>query len=89
MGAMQSLAAGWMFPERVGKVVSISGTARSSPSSVAVRYAQRSGMFFLSLYSYPIVRHRRAGSPYGRSKLEQRILLRRLAATHRPQTRAS
>lgn len=42
MGAMQSLAAGWMFPKRVGKVVSISGTARSSPSSVAVRYAQRS-----------------------------------------------
>ena len=67
MGAMQSLAAGWMFPKRVGKVVSISGTARSSPSSVAVRYAQRSGMF-LPLYSYPIVHHRR--SSYGRSKLE-------------------
>lgn len=43
MGAMQSLAAGWLHPERVGKVVSISGTARSSPSSVAMRYAQRSG----------------------------------------------
>ena len=43
MGAMQSLAAGWMFPERVGKVVSISGTARSSPSSIAMRFAQRSG----------------------------------------------
>ena len=45
MGGMQSLAAGWMFPERVGKVVSISGTARSSPSSIAMRYAQRSGMW--------------------------------------------
>ena len=44
MGAMQSLAAGWLFPERVGKVVSISGTARSSPGSVAMRYAQRSGL---------------------------------------------
>lgn len=43
MGAMQSLAAGWMEPGRVGKVVSISGTARSSPSSIAMRYAQRSG----------------------------------------------
>jgi homoserine O-acetyltransferase len=43
MGAMQSLAAGWLHPERVGKVVSISGTARSTPSSVAMRYAQRSG----------------------------------------------
>ncbi|KAI0280047.1 Alpha/Beta hydrolase protein [Russula aff. rugulosa BPL654] len=42
MGAMQSLAAGWMFPQRVGKIVSISGTARSSPSSIAMRFAQRS-----------------------------------------------
>lgn len=45
MGAMQSLAAGWLFPERVGKVVSISGTARSSPSAIAMRFAQRSGGF--------------------------------------------
>ena len=45
MGAMQSLAAGWMFPLRVGKIVSISGTARSSPSSIAMRFAQRSGMY--------------------------------------------
>ena len=43
MGAMQSLAAAWLHPDRVGKVVSISGTARSTPSSVAMRYAQRSG----------------------------------------------
>ncbi|KDQ64349.1 hypothetical protein JAAARDRAFT_27977 [Jaapia argillacea MUCL 33604] len=42
MGAMQSLAAGWQFPKRVGKVVSISGTARSSPSAIAMRFAQRS-----------------------------------------------
>ncbi|KAF7970784.1 hypothetical protein HWV62_23058 [Athelia sp. TMB] len=42
MGAMQSLAAGWLRPERVGKVVSISGSARSSPGSVAMRFAQRS-----------------------------------------------
>ena len=45
MGAMQSLAAGWMYPRRVGKIVSISGTARSSPSSIAMRFAQRSGMY--------------------------------------------
>ena len=45
MGAMQSLAAGWLFPERVGKVVSISGTARSSPSAIAMRFAQRSGEY--------------------------------------------
>ncbi|KAG8936538.1 hypothetical protein FRC02_001504 [Tulasnella sp. 418] len=42
MGAMQSLAAGWLHPERVNKLVCISGTARSSPSSIAMRYAQRS-----------------------------------------------
>lgn len=47
MGAMQSLAAGWLYPERVGKVVSISGTARSSPSAIAMRFAQRSGEFDL------------------------------------------
>jgi len=45
MGAMLSLAAGWLFPDRVGKVVSISGTARSSPSAIAMRFAQRSGGF--------------------------------------------
>ncbi|KAF8504204.1 Alpha/Beta hydrolase protein [Gautieria morchelliformis] len=42
MGAMQSLAAGLLHPERAGKIVSISGTARSSPSSIAMRFAQRS-----------------------------------------------
>ncbi|RDB19899.1 Serine O-acetyltransferase [Hypsizygus marmoreus] len=42
MGAMQSLAAGWLQPHRVNKIVSISGTARSSTSAVAMRYAQRS-----------------------------------------------
>ncbi|KAF5393145.1 hypothetical protein D9757_001323 [Collybiopsis confluens] len=42
MGGMQSLAAGWLHPERVGKIISISGTARSSPSAIAMRYAQRS-----------------------------------------------
>ncbi|KIM46337.1 hypothetical protein M413DRAFT_441420 [Hebeloma cylindrosporum] len=42
MGAMQSLAAGYLHPQRVGKIVSISGTARSSPSAVAMRFAQRS-----------------------------------------------
>lgn len=43
MGGMQSLAAGWLHPDRVGKVVSISGTARTSPGSIAMRFAQRSG----------------------------------------------
>ncbi|KAK4701557.1 homoserine O-acetyltransferase/O-succinyltransferase, partial [Phenoliferia sp. Uapishka_3] len=42
MGGMQSIAAAYLEPNRVGKVVSISGTARSSPSSIAMRHAQRS-----------------------------------------------
>lgn len=43
MGGMQSLAAGVMFPERVGRIVSISGCARSHPYSIAMRYTQRQG----------------------------------------------
>jgi homoserine acetyltransferase len=43
MGAMQSLAAAWLFPDRVSKLVSISGTARSTPASIATRFSQRSG----------------------------------------------
>lgn len=42
MGGMQSIAAAHLFPERVQSVISISGCARSGPSSVALRYAQRS-----------------------------------------------
>ncbi|KAK6542615.1 hypothetical protein TWF694_006559 [Orbilia ellipsospora] len=41
MGGMQSLAAGVLFPERVDKIVSISGCARSHPYSIAMRFVQR------------------------------------------------
>lgn len=41
MGGMQSLAACVLQPERVGKLVSISGCARSHPYSVAMRHTQR------------------------------------------------
>ncbi|KAI9613282.1 hypothetical protein KEM48_003832 [Puccinia striiformis f. sp. tritici PST-130] len=70
MGGMQSIVAAWLEPERVGKVVSISGCGRSGPSSIAIRYAQRSdhndnaGWFHQST------------SLDGRSELEQRLLLR-------------
>jgi homoserine O-acetyltransferase len=43
MGGMQSLAAGVLFPERVSRVVSISGCARSHPYSIAMRHTQRQG----------------------------------------------
>lgn len=56
MGAMQSLAAGLLYRERAGKIVSISGTARSSPSSIAMRFAQRSGMFLdSSCFFFPYI----------------------------------
>ncbi|KAL9098231.1 MAG: hypothetical protein Q9163_006075 [Psora crenata] len=41
MGGMQSLAAGVLHPERVGKIVSVSGCARSHPYSIAMRHTQR------------------------------------------------
>ncbi|CAF9921601.1 MAG: hypothetical protein GOMPHAMPRED_002331 [Gomphillus americanus] len=41
MGGMQSLAAGVLFPERVGRIATISGCARSHPYSIALRHTQR------------------------------------------------
>lgn len=41
MGGMQSLAFATAFPDKVGRVASISGAARSHPSSIASRFAQR------------------------------------------------
>ncbi|KAI3340863.1 homoserine O-acetyltransferase [Ustulina deusta] len=41
MGGMQSLAAGVLFPGKVGRIVSISGCARSHPYSIAMRHTQR------------------------------------------------
>ena len=49
MGGMLSLASGTLFPERVAKVVSISGCARSHPYSIAMRHTQRQGKLFLFL----------------------------------------
>ena len=40
MGAMQSLAAGRLFPGQAGNIVSISGTACNTPSSITMRFAQ-------------------------------------------------
>ncbi|MCJ1327927.1 hypothetical protein MMC10_004602 [Thelotrema lepadinum] len=41
MGGMQSLAAGVLYPDRVGRIASISGCARSHPYSIALRHTQR------------------------------------------------
>ncbi|CAG8771901.1 10633_t:CDS:2, partial [Racocetra fulgida] len=41
MGGMQSLASAWLYPERMSRIVSISGCARSHPYSIAIRHTQR------------------------------------------------
>ncbi|GAP93013.1 putative homoserine O-acetyltransferase [Rosellinia necatrix] len=41
MGGMQSLAVGALFPSKVGRIISISGCARSHPYSIAMRHTQR------------------------------------------------
>ena len=41
MGGMQSLAAGILYPQRVNKIVTISGCARSHPYGIAMRHTQR------------------------------------------------
>ena len=44
MGGMQSLAATVLFPERIQRIVSISGCARSHPYSIAMRHTQRQAL---------------------------------------------
>lgn len=44
MGGMQSLAMARDFPEMVGRVVSVSGCARTPPSAIAMRYVQRQAL---------------------------------------------
>ena len=46
MGGMQSIAAAHLEPERVKSIISISGTARSGSTAVAMRFAQRSGKLY-------------------------------------------
>ncbi|RKF53098.1 Serine O-succinyltransferase [Golovinomyces cichoracearum] len=41
MGGMQSLAAAVLYPDRVSRIVSISGCARSHPYGIAMRHTQR------------------------------------------------
>lgn len=81
MGGMQSLAAGVLYAERVGRLVSISGCARSHPYSIAMRHTQRQGKLHSRSYeSDPLLTN---PSPDERSKLEPRILLRQHTSTRR------
>lgn len=72
MGGMQSLAVGVIFPDRVQKIVSISGCARSHPYSIAMRHTQRQGTSPLQIY---LTVPNTLPSPHGRLQLEPRLLL--------------
>jgi homoserine O-acetyltransferase len=41
LGGMQSLMTAALFPDRIGRIISISACVISHPSSIAVRYVQR------------------------------------------------
>jgi len=45
MGGMLSMAAGVMYPERIGRIATMSGCVRSHPYSIAMRHAQRQGEY--------------------------------------------
>ncbi|KAI8454450.1 Alpha/Beta hydrolase protein [Phakopsora pachyrhizi] len=44
MGGMQSIVTAWLKPQRAQRMVSISGCGRTGPSSIALQYAQQSGL---------------------------------------------
>lgn len=81
MGGMQSLAAGVLFPDRVGRIISISGCARSHPYGIAMRYTQRQGRVIP--HDPPRNSKAKKNSADGRPKLESRILLRTSPAASR------
>lgn len=41
LGGLQALAAAAQFPDRVDRLVSVSASARSHPTAIALRYVQR------------------------------------------------
>lgn len=87
MGGMQSLAAGVLEPERVGKVVSISGCARSHPFSIAMRHTQRQGEHLSSTPSLHPNSNHPSHSPHDRPQLVPRFLLRLDPTPRRHETR--
>jgi homoserine O-acetyltransferase len=74
MGGMQSLAAGTLYPDRVGRIASISGCARSHPYSIAMRHTQRQGTFHRNHESRPDWTN--VNSAYDGPKLAPWVLLR-------------
>ena len=73
MGGMQSLAAGVMFPDRVARIASISGCARSHPYSIAMRHTQRQVLMNDSAWAQTRGNYYDAIPPHAGMKLAREI----------------
>ena len=73
MGGMQSLAAGIMDTERVGRIVSVSGCARSHPYSIAMRHTQRQVLMNDPAWSSTRGNYYRSVPPHAGMKLAREI----------------
>jgi homoserine O-acetyltransferase len=73
MGGMQSLATGVMASDRVGRVVSISGCARSHPYSIAMRHTQRQVLMNDSAWSTTRGNYYETIPPHAGMKLAREI----------------
>lgn len=73
MGGMQSLAAGVMANDRVGRIVSVSGCARSHPYSIAMRHTQRQVLMNDAAWSQTRGNYYDAIPPHAGMKLAREI----------------
>lgn len=73
LGGMQSLVAGALFPERVGRLVSISAACYSHPYSIALRYLQRRILMSDPLWKNGFYYDSPQGFPYMGLKLAREL----------------
>lgn len=73
MGGMQSLAAGVMNADRVGRIISVSGCARSHPYSIAMRHTQRQVLMNDAAWSKTRGNYYEAIPPHAGMKLAREI----------------
>ncbi|KAI6873306.1 hypothetical protein KC338_g1663 [Hortaea werneckii] len=75
LGGMQSLAAGVLFKDRVPRIISVSGCARSHPYSIAMRHTQRQALMADNNW------HSTRGNYYGKMPPHSGMKLARQIAT--------
>ncbi|KAI8459931.1 Alpha/Beta hydrolase protein [Phakopsora pachyrhizi] len=63
MGGMQSIVTAWLEPQRVQRVVRISGCGRTGPSSIALQYAQWSALLLIIAINPIVISSERASQP--------------------------